>query len=971
MRPWKENALDAKGSLGSECQECLLITGATGFIGSRLATLAMGRGHRVRTLTRAEWAGPPFVPLDQRCFGAFPFGIPRAALTGVSAVVHCAAIADADIQHSYAVNVRGTLTLARMAIAAGVRAFVFLTSQSARPDAASPYGRTKYEAEQALLALDGIHVVILRPGLVCGPGNRGVYHQLRQSMRSMPVSPLVAGLDPPVQPIHIDDLCEAIFRSIKRSGELSHIVLNLGDPRGVPFSEFVQMLGEIESGRRTRTVAIPLGIIERAVAWSERFGVPLPVKSSNLQGMKTAVKMDTLSDMNRIGLQAASVHEILRRSVDPVPQEEPRLGSRPVRALLVGVGRIGTVHAVMLGRQPGLSLVGVVDTSPKARALLAGLGIRARAYASLEAAITATRPDVVVIATPPVTHLPITTACLARGLQVFVEKPLGLKENELAAYSRLTASHPDQFIQVGYLLPQAPHVRNLLQRLVAEEFGTVKGFVGLTLLSLIEAAGTRRWETDPDISGGGVMMNSGCHVVSMIRAALGDPIAVAAQAMRTYSAAVEDSMVVTCAYPNYHGVHYASWSVSGFPRPENRLIIATDQGRLILTGSVGAFVHSNGCVEIVHHLDFDSPRDVLSDIGGGGFCAQMDALRRGVTDRIPPAMDHRVAQAIERLIHAAYRSALYTEKFSVDIDPVGVLDEPKGQGSPTLKTALRPPERAGPQTLVLDLRDHTPVVIAKFLRASEDSRRWARFLVLPTALPILPDSLRSSDRLWVTAPDFLAYSRLIAAGGAWAALRSMGRHGTLVAGLTVLPLILGQRGVTFWTGVKGLLAAAIAMLPRSFRGTILLHGYVTDLALGLGRLDLLRGLLTLIRRRRPNAKVGFHSGLAPEAANAIASLPDVMDVVSLVSSPGAMDMPDVIGLIRWEGKQILTSAEVGAAPAVVHRVAAHEPQFWAHGADAVVIGGVADEVLARLVHDDIAEKWSRAFPGITFPKVAL
>src|SRR2546422_1418278 len=153
----------------------VLITGASGFIGSRLAALALLRGYSVRTLTRSDWNGSPRVSARQRYFGSLPEQIPAHALRGTEVVVHCAAVAEGDEGRTAAVNVEGTRRLALLAREAGVQTFIFLSSQSARPDALSAYGQTKYAAERALLNLDGLNVVILRPGLVTGAGQRGLF----------------------------------------------------------------------------------------------------------------------------------------------------------------------------------------------------------------------------------------------------------------------------------------------------------------------------------------------------------------------------------------------------------------------------------------------------------------------------------------------------------------------------------------------------------------------------------------------------------------------------------------------------------------------------------------------------------------------------------------------------------------------------------------------------------------------------
>src|SRR4051794_4124786 len=84
---WMTDASIARES----ARRSLLITGATGFIGARLATAALERGYDVRTLTRGDWSSAPWISTSQRYFGSLPSQIPHSLCDGIDVVVHCAA----------------------------------------------------------------------------------------------------------------------------------------------------------------------------------------------------------------------------------------------------------------------------------------------------------------------------------------------------------------------------------------------------------------------------------------------------------------------------------------------------------------------------------------------------------------------------------------------------------------------------------------------------------------------------------------------------------------------------------------------------------------------------------------------------------------------------------------------------------------------------------------------------------------
>ena len=199
----------------------VLVTGASGFLGSALCASFRAQGHMVRAAVRCPDSMSSADGLDVVAVGELGAQTDwSAALPGVDCVIHCAARAhvmhetEADALAAYrAVNVEGTRRLAEQATAAGVRRLVYLSSIKvngestdglprpfgalnndgspcfARDDEASPedpYGVSKWEAEQALwvvAANTGLEVVVVRPPLVYGLGAKGNLARLLKLVR--------------------------------------------------------------------------------------------------------------------------------------------------------------------------------------------------------------------------------------------------------------------------------------------------------------------------------------------------------------------------------------------------------------------------------------------------------------------------------------------------------------------------------------------------------------------------------------------------------------------------------------------------------------------------------------------------------------------------------------------------------------------------------------------------------------------
>lgn len=184
-------------------QRKILVTGATGFVGSRVTDqLLMDSSIQVLVGVRRACAA---LPARAECFimGDLEGKSNLNSLEGVSAVIHCAARVHVMSDHSAdplsefrKVNVDGTLNLARRAAAAGVQRFIFISSIKVNgegtdnrepytadeaPSPVDPYGVSKLEAEQALRALaveSGMSVTIIRPVLVYGPGVKANFQSM-------------------------------------------------------------------------------------------------------------------------------------------------------------------------------------------------------------------------------------------------------------------------------------------------------------------------------------------------------------------------------------------------------------------------------------------------------------------------------------------------------------------------------------------------------------------------------------------------------------------------------------------------------------------------------------------------------------------------------------------------------------------------------------------------------------------------
>jgi len=187
-----------------------------------------------------------------------------------------------------------------------------------------------------------------------------------------------------------------------------------------------------------------------------------------------------------------------------------------VRFGLIGAGNIGRAYVKAFSSCSVAHLVAIADTNPRASretALRAGCV----AIDDLRTLADPTLVDAVLICTPPSTHARISNYILERGVHVLCEKPLAL--DVASAQMMLNTA-----ARAGVILTMASKFRFVDDVIRAKSIAS-SGAIGDIVLfensftSHVDMAG--RWNADPAISGGGVLIDNGTHSVDLMRFFLG------------------------------------------------------------------------------------------------------------------------------------------------------------------------------------------------------------------------------------------------------------------------------------------------------------------------------------------------------------------------------------------------------------------------------------------------------------------
>lgn len=229
----------------------VLVTGATGFIGSRLVPAAIEAGHEVRAMTRHpesyEGPGEP-VGADVGDPGSLD-----AALDGVDVAVYL--VHSLDRPDFEAVDQAAAIAFGVAAGQAGVRQIVYLGGLGPEDGPLSAHLRSRRHAE-ALLGRGCVPVTVLRAAVVVGHG--GVSWELtRQLVEHLPAMVVPRWAMTKTQPIGVDDVVAYLLGVIGRPEAFGQ-VYEIGGPDELTYREMLHIAAEQIRGHAEPIVPVPV-----------------------------------------------------------------------------------------------------------------------------------------------------------------------------------------------------------------------------------------------------------------------------------------------------------------------------------------------------------------------------------------------------------------------------------------------------------------------------------------------------------------------------------------------------------------------------------------------------------------------------------------------------------------------------------------------------------------------------------------
>ena len=631
-----------------------LITGASGFLGRHVTEQFLNAGHAVRALVRRtsrterlEQLGVELVRGDLKDEDSL-----RRAVGGVDVVVHAASTMAGVPEEYVEATIKGTRSLLGAAREAGVRRFVHVSSIGVHrigkaragdviaeetpheddPALLTTYVKSKIGSERAALEFaeaGGMEVVVIRPGLLYGPGGnwslprmgypfgRGFYAIVGNGRNLLPVC-------------YVRNCAAAVLRAAEADGVAGGVFNVVDDERFTQLEYLKRLRADVRP--RLTIVRVPY-TLARAFGWCFGLGMRLlgrgnPFHPAHMIACHRRLAYSNDRAKESLGWRPETDRDDALAETMAHLAERERIGRRadlkalgkapadraPLRTCLVGCGVIAREHLGFLRRMKNARVVGLCDASEEAARELAAEFKVPNSYGRLEEMLEREKPDVLHILTPPQSHAHYARLGAASGCHLLIEKPMAMDAVEARAIAEQAAAHGVQVcVDHNHLYdPVMVRARRLIESGAVGDVLWVESYYGFNLggnprARYMMPGGEQHWTFGLP---GGLYQNLLPHPLCLALELLGPPARVQAHA-------------------RYGRV---------LPHAD------TDELRILLeTPRASGLVHVSLAA---------SPRFQYLRVFGTGGCLTVDLLNKWVlTDRVMKGVPKAVSRALANLHH--------------------------------------------------------------------------------------------------------------------------------------------------------------------------------------------------------------------------------------------------------------------------------------------------------------------------------
>lgn len=336
------------------------------------------------------------------------------------------------------------------------------------------------------------------------------------------------------------------------------------------------------------------------------------------------------------------------------------MGQDKLKIGIIGLGRMGLVHAAIFNSLPESEVVAVVDPALFPARPLKMMNPKIKVFKSIEKMLKNVHIDGVLIASPVGFHIENAMECVRQNIPFLMEKPLALNAGQAQPLIAELEKNPVPNM-IGYMARNIDSFREGKKIIDSGALGKIIYVKGTVYVSQLFKQG-KGWRYDPKISGGGVLESQGSHLLDLLYWYFGRIKKVNADILSVYSEGIEDFTHVVMDFENgLKGWIDASWSVRFKRKMELKIDILGENGSLVLSDdSLDLFLDS-AVGDYKRGKTYLSANDLFSgvhiDISGAKFTYQDQKFIRAILDKCSTSPSIHDGYHIQKIVDSCYESA--------------------------------------------------------------------------------------------------------------------------------------------------------------------------------------------------------------------------------------------------------------------------------------------------------------------------
>lgn len=249
---------------------------------------------------------------------------------------------------------------------------------------------------------------------------------------------------------------------------------------------------------------------------------------------------------------------------------------------IVGMGRMGITHFSIVNSCADVDIVAVADTSNLTLTLLERYLPTLKVYSDYQKLIDESKPDALIVCTPPNLHYSICKYSCDNGIHAFCEKPFTTDPDEAEALYRMFRDR--------HLINQVGYVNRFNDAFVMVKRMLNTGLIGNVIrfksemfsCTILHKEKEESWRSKRE-NGGGAVYEMASHAIDLVNFLIGVPNNVVGTSMnQIYSKNVEDIVSSTFLYDNgISGTLYVNWSDTSYRKPSNKFEVFGTKGKIL------------------------------------------------------------------------------------------------------------------------------------------------------------------------------------------------------------------------------------------------------------------------------------------------------------------------------------------------------------------------------------------------------